>query len=349
MVEEIVASGHIPLKCHIIDARISTAMYKYFRPVLLHVKSKGGDGATSKSLSEDLFVGMESVSRRLLEICADEKMVERLMGDDRFVITDRGREAIDNGVVLVRDTCRMWKIYYTDCKLVPAMHKILILERGSGEAAYQKGEDGSVRYTSCNIRSLKGDTMTPLLGKNTAPFRIEELAEHEKIVKTDVRVRLHLHLAKDKVWLYLTACKNNKKIRSEKINIEKTYGSMVEDLLKNDYEYYNKGRWDEKACRLEVQFNKTELDERTSMRRTLVFEQPEIYGCKFDKGLQIRVDIWPEDEYEARKWARWLVGRRIEKQISNNVYKKIKNEITETFPEFDIDLKDGIVEYFEDD
>lgn len=108
-------------------------------------------------------------------------------------------------------------------------------------------------------------------------------------------------------------------------------------------------QWDEEACRLDIAFDKTSSEERTSMKKTLVFERPKIYGCQFDKDIQISVDIWPKDEYEARKWAKWLVGLQIGERIGSGMYEKIKNNITKTFPGFDIDLKDTVVEYFEDD
>ena len=83
------------------------------------------------------------------------------------------------------------------------------------------------------------------------------------------------------------------------------------------------------------------------MKREMVFEQPEIYRCRFNGGVRIRVDIYPEDCYEAEKWARWLVGRRVEERMGGDVYEKIKNDVEKMFSEFDIDLKDNITEYFE--
>lgn len=345
---EIVAEADIPLKCHIVDARISTAMYRYFRPVLLHVKSKERDGATPKSLSEDLFVGMEPMSRRLLEICADEGLVERAEEDDRFVISQRGSDAIDDGRVLVRDTRRMWKIYHTECELVPAVHRVLLLDTGSNEAAYQRDDDSHTGSISSEMDELVGRIMTPVLGRSAAPFRIEEFnVRYEKVTRTNVRVRMYLHLARDGVWLDLVAYDGNQKDSSESIKSEKTYWNVVESLF-DDYRYRYYERWNREACRLEVQFDETSTEERVSMKRTIVFERPEIYGCQFDRDIRIQVNIYPEDKYEAKKWAKWLVGHRVEAQLGRDVHKKIKDDVMETFSEFDLDLKDNIIRYFED-
>lgn len=345
---EIVAEGDIPLKCHVVDARISTAMYRYFRPVLLHVRSKGQDGATPKSLSEDLFRGMEPMSRRLLEICADEGMVEQAGGDDTFVISRRGSDAIDDGRVLVRDTRRMWKIYHTECELVPAIHRVLMLDTGSNEAAYQRDDDSHTGYISSYMDELAGHIMTPVLGKSAAPFRIEEFnARYEKVARTDVRVRLHLRLARDGVRLDLAAYDGDRRVGSGSIKSKKTYGDVVESLL--DYGYRYGGRWNGEACRLEVEFDETSREERASMKRTITFERPEIYGCQFDGDIRIQVDIYPEDEYEARKWAKWLVGHRVGERLGRDAYKKIKDDVVEAFPGFDLDLNDSVMRYFEDD
>lgn len=348
---EIVAEADLPLKCHIVDARISTAMYRYFRPVLLHVRAQGRDGATPKSLSEDLFVGMEPMSRRLLEICADEGMVERAGGDDRFVISQRGSDAIDDGRVLVRDTRRMWKIYHTECELVPAIHRVLLLDTGSNEAAYQRDDDSHTEHVSSEMDGLVGRIMTPVLGGNAAPFRIEEFnTRYEKVVRTDVRVRLHLRLARDGVWLDLAVYDGNQKASSgsSSVKSEKTYRDVMENLF-NDYGYGYNGQWNGEADRLEVRFDDTSPEERVSMKRTIVFKRPEIYGCQFDRDIRIQVDICPEDEYEARKWARWLVGRRVEARLGRGVYEKIKGDVAGAFSEFDLDLKDSVIRYFEDD
>ena len=345
---EVVAEADIPLKCHIVDARISTAMYRYFRPVLLHVRSKGRDGATPRSLSEDLFVGMEPVSRRLLEMCADEGMVERTGEDGRFAISQRGSDAIDDGRVLVRDTRRMWKIYHTECELVPAIHRVLLLDTGSSEAAYQRGDNSQTGYLSNEMDDLEGRIVTPVLGKNAAPFRIEEFnARYEKVVRTDVRVRLRLRLARDEVRLDLAADGGSRQAGSGSIKSEKTWGDVVEELLDGGRGYRNSESWDDAKRRLGVRFDDTNNEERISMKRTLVFERPEIYGCQFDRDIRIRVDIHPEDDDEAQKWARWLVGQRVGERVGSDGYKKIKGEVAGLFPEFDLDLKDSIAEYFE--
>ena len=341
---EIAAETDIPLKCRIVDATISTAMYRYFRPVLLHVKSRGQEGATPQSLSGDLFGGMEPVSRRLLEICADEGMVDRAKGDV-FVISGRGSDAIDEGPVLVKSTRRMWKMYHTECELVPAAQRVLMLDTGSDEAAYQRDGDSRTEYIF-DMNNLAGRIMMPALGKNTAPFRIERFnGEYEKVVRTDVRVQLRLRLARDGVWLDLAAYEGNHRISSGSIRSEKTYGDVVESLL--DYGY--DGRWDKEACRLEVRFDEASLEERITMKRDMVFERPEMYGCRFDRDIRLRVDIYPENAYEARRWARWLVGHKVEGQLGSNAYKKIKDDVLGTLPEFDLDLKDGLIQYFEDD
>lgn len=348
MAEDIMVVDAIPLECHVVDARISTAMYKYFRPVLLHVEAAGRDGATPESLSDGLFFGMESVSRRLLEICADEKMVKRVGGGERYAISKRGREAIRDGKVLARATSRMWKIHHTECELVPVANRLLMLGEGSREADRRGREDSSLTYLSNEMGKMKGKVLTPVFGENTDPIRIDEFnAEYEKEIKTNVRVRLRLRLAEDEVGLDLDAYDGEKKIGTASIKSERTRGDVVEELLEGGYR--NRRRWDRKERRLAVRFDDTSIEERASMKRTLVLERPEAYGCQFSGEVRILVDIHPEDDYEAKKWAKWLVGRRVGEQIGNDGYKKIKDEMAERFPKFDLGLKGSIVEYFEED
>ncbi len=351
MAEEIVvAEAEIQPECHVVNARISTAMYRYFRPVLLHVESAGRDGATPESLSEDLFFGMESVSRRLLEICADEKMVTRVGGGERYTLSERGREAIKDGKILARATSRMWKIHHTECELVPAANRVLMLDEGSREADHRGHEDSGPTYLSNVMSELEGKVLMPVLGKNTDPVRIEEFnSEHEKEVKTNVRLRLRVRLAEDEVRLDLDAYDGEKKIGAASVKSEKTLGDVVEELLDGGGEYRNDGIWDREKHKMLVRFGDTSSDERASMKRTLMFEQPEAYGCQFSGKVRIRVGIHPEDDYEAKKWAKWLVGRRVGELVGSNEYKKIKDKMVRLFPKFDLGLKETIAEYFEED
>lgn len=349
MVEEIMVAEAIPLECCVVGARISTAMYRYFRPVLLYVEAAGRDGTTPKSLSADLFFGMESVSCRLLEICADEKMVRRVGGGERYAISKRGREAVMDGKVLARATSRMWKIYHTECDLVPAAHRVLMLDEGSREADRRGRDDSSLTYLSNKMNEMEGKVLMPVFGKNTDPVRIEEFnSKYEKVVKPDTRVQLHLRLAENGVWLGLDAYDGEKKIGAVSIKSEKTWGDVVEELLDGGG-YRNRGSWDKEKCRLEVRFGDTSVEERASMKRTLVLERPEAYECQFNGEVRIRVDIYPENDYEAKKWAKWLVGRRVEKMVGGDGYKNIKDEIIRLFPKFDLGLKGNIAEYFEED
>ena len=347
MADEIMVAKAIPLKCRVVDAKVSTAMYRYFHPVLLHVAAAGSDGTTPKSLSEDLFFGMESISLRLLEICTDEKMVTRV--GERYVISKRGMESIKDGKALVRATRRMWKIHHTECEIVPATNRVLMLDEGSREADRRGREDNSTTYLSDEMSELAGKVLTPVLGGNTDPIRIEEFnSEYEKAVRTNVRVQMRLRLAEDEIGLDLDAYDGEKRIGTASIKSEKTWGDMVEEFLDGGEGYRNSGSWDKEKRRLEVQFDDTSSEERASMKRTLEFGRPEAYGCRFNGGVRIRVDIYPEDGDEAKKWAKWLVGRRIGERVGSDGYKKIKGEVAGLFPKFDLDLKDNIEEYFEE-
>lgn len=348
MTKEIMVAKAIPLKCHVVDAQISTAMYRYFHPVLLHVTTAGRDGTTPKSLSEDLFFGMESISLRLLEICADEKMVTRV-GSERYTISNRGREAIRDGRVLVKATRRMWKIHHTECEIVPSKNRVLMLDEGSREADRRGREDNSPTYLSNNMSELMGKVLMPIFGRNTDPIRIEEFSsEYEKAIRTNVRVELHLRLAEDEVVLDLDAYDGGKNIGRASIKSEKTRGDIVEEFLDGGGEYRDHENWDKEKRRLEVRFDDTNNEERVSMKRTLVFEQPEAYGCQFNGKVRIQVDIYPEDDDEAKKWAKWLVGWWVGERVGSDRYKKIKDEVAGRFPKCDLDLKDNVTEYFEE-
>ena len=82
--------AEIKLECYVVYAEISIPTHQYILPVLLHVRDMRGR-ASAKSLSSELFPEMEPLSKKILEICEKEKLIEA--DDGMYYISRTGQDA----------------------------------------------------------------------------------------------------------------------------------------------------------------------------------------------------------------------------------------------------------------
>lgn len=185
--------AEIKLECYIVYAEISIPTHRYILPVLLHVRDMRGR-ASAESLSSELFPGMEPVSKKILEICEKEELIEAY--DGKYSISRTGKDAIKDGKVFVRSPGRMYKIYYTDSTIIPEENRIVRLDADPEGAGYDQDKAAEVCSLPWHIRELKDEIMTPLFGRMQDGFRIDSIHRQAKEVEQD-RMTLSLRLAED--------------------------------------------------------------------------------------------------------------------------------------------------------
>ena len=185
----------INLKCYIVYAEISVPARRYILPVLLHVRDME-DEADAKSLSSELFPGMESVSKRLLEICKKEKMVEEY--DGQYSISRTGENAIEDDKIFVRSPGRMYKIYYTDSTIIPEESRVVRLDTDPEEAGYDPNKTVGVCDLPWHLTDLKCSILKPLFGCMQGEFRIDSIHHRAKELEPD-HMTLSLRLVDDSV------------------------------------------------------------------------------------------------------------------------------------------------------
>lgn len=180
----------IKLECYIVYAEISVPARRYILPVLLHVRDME-DEADAKSLSSELLPGMEPVSRRLLEICEKEKLVEEY--DGQYSISRVGEDAIEGGKVFVRSPGRMYKIYYADSAIIPEESRVVRLDTDPEGAGYNPQKTVEVCDLPWHLTDLECSIMKPLFGCMQGEFRIDRIHRRAKELEPD-RMTLSLRL-----------------------------------------------------------------------------------------------------------------------------------------------------------
>lgn len=180
----------IKLECYIAYAEISVPARRYLLPVLLHVRDMWGD-ADAKSLSSELFPGMEPVSRRLLEICEREELVEEY--DGTYHISRAGEDAIGDDKVFVRNPGRMYKMYYADSAIIPKENRVVRLDPDPEGAGYDPQKTVEVCDLPRHMEDLERSTLKPLFGCMRDEFRIDSIHRRAKELEPD-RMALLLRL-----------------------------------------------------------------------------------------------------------------------------------------------------------
>ncbi len=180
----------IKLERYIVYAEIAVPARRYILPVLLHVRDMEGE-ADAKSLSSELFPGMEPVSRKLLEICEKEEMIEEY--DGTYDISRAGEDAIEDGKVFVRSPGRMYKIYYADSAIIPEENRVVRLDTDPEGAGYDPNKTTEVCDLPRHMKDLECRILKPLFGCMRDEFRIDSIHRRAKEAEPD-RMTMSLRL-----------------------------------------------------------------------------------------------------------------------------------------------------------
>ena len=116
---------------------------------------------------------------------------------------------------------------------------------------------------------------------------------------------------------------------------DKTYREAWDELL----EEKGIGGWDYENDRLQIPYDDTKPEERSRMKMVLNFE-PRMLGTEFNP-LQKTVSIYPENQYDARRWADDLFMDKVRDYLTCEEYQKITEEIKAQLPDFEVSLKAG--------
>ena len=183
----------IDVACCIVRAVVSIQKISYHLPVMLHVEGGGRKGVTAGSLSAELFPGLLPLSQRMLSICEDEGLV-RSTGREaagngsggkpkpaRYRMTEKGQDFIASERTFIRDTGRIYKIYYTDNDAIPLERRVLVVEANPSEAGYSRKNERNQKmvYVPDGMEKIQGTVLT-CFSECYKEFKIEEIEEKVK-------------------------------------------------------------------------------------------------------------------------------------------------------------------------
>ena len=328
MTSKLTLETEIPLELHIIQANISRIpKIPYLLPILAHVQEQKR-GATPESLSDELFLG-RPLSLELLKICQNHYLIEEDRAQ-RYGITETGSIAVEEKKVFVNEEAA-WEVYYSPHTILPDECRIVKLAK-SKEAGYVRGDmfQPKPRPLEAHIEKLKDRLMEPIFGEKRS-LRINDIKPYAKKLKSGMTVRVFWRIDEGGSMLRLRTSANEEATLK---GPDTTYGEVWDTLMKqNDIHH-----WDYKHNRLLVSYDDAEAGERDGMKRTLRFE-PEICGWGFDQ-LAKDVGVYPRFQNDAQKWAKWMLAYRIKDYLTRDAYKKLKTEIEDQFPDFEVCLGD---------
>lgn len=326
MARQIDLDTTVPVRCHLVHAKISLAAgIPYLLPVLVHIGDQKS-GATVRSLSEDLFPGLEPLSRKLLEMCGDGGLAKR--AGAYYTLTGDGASAVRDGRVFA-DEEAVWKIYHTPHRLVRQEYRVLKLERATPrEAGYNK-DDSVERLDSC-LKDLMGESLVCSFGENTR-FRVMDMDACAKRSGSDMRVTMRWSIAEDGSSLEISDGSAKRYLPPPS---DITYGKAWEQLLENA----RIDEWDGGRDHLNVSYYVLDDAEKMSMKRRLEFD-PEMEGVRFDR-IARTVPIYPKSEHDAQRWAKDMLASRIVDYATAERYRRLADSIRGKFPDFDVSLGD---------
>ena len=240
---DLVLEQKLDLKCWIILADLYIySQVDYILAILTHAKEN--NTITAKSLADNLFAKHLTISKKLLEICKEDGLLENSSNSMDYILTGKGSKAVEYGLVPQHEKST-WQIYHTSNPLVPDKYKIQKINRHD-----DKPEDGNfsswppdVKLDE-NIKKLENTDILPTFGDNTYPIHINEIMESGRPLSSTMDVKLQWRINENGSKLYLIKLgdnnlKDNRRLVAKSFNrlgvketnslkeIEKKFRSLV--------------------------------------------------------------------------------------------------------------------------
>ncbi len=333
------------VECHVIHADMAlSADVPHNVPILEHLRERGG-GATAASLSEELFL-IEPVCRSLLAFCGENGLAEEA-GGGRYAITPEGTAALGSGRAFTRRE-GMWKVYVASHGAIPEGAEVVRIEDGSTEAGYMPwmgDRQPAAKRLGPAARALEGATLRPALGTAREAV-VRDIHGNEKEIEADMSLRLRIRLdGGGGAGATLLASRDGGvagRGRTPGLPGEAALpcAPVTEDMAMESLLDGERGmEWDAKNGRIAADYDCLSDEERSSMRKTMRFEDVEIGGMRFEAAL-VTAGVFPQNEADARKWARHLFADMAADYVTREEYERLAGSIEKRLEYFDAGMGD---------
>lgn len=297
----------------------------HIMPVLAHAREHDGI-ATVQSLTDELFIGFRIISEKILDVCAEYRLMKHQPKKNRYVMTKHGERALDEKMAFVPQT-GTWEMHYAPDPLIGAEYSILELDPKKDIVSFANGgldyEQPKLDDLPYDIRGLVDKELATTFGTRTR-FIIKDIYPHQKELST-VKRRLYLSISEDEAALSV----DDTHMPTRKIKHKQLWRNLLERAKDGGM------TWNDKRGRFLVEYEDISNEERTYMERYVNF-----YISHYDygdlKAKNVRLPIYPKTKADAQKWAVFLLVNGMTDYQTAKRYQRLTSRIRKRFPDFDV-------------
>lgn len=325
--------------------------------LLLRIKEKGD--TTAEDIAEHMLfdrTGRRGVAERLLMIAQRHGLIDRQGGggSQKFILNDRGWEAIRSGDVFVPEQGE-WKIWVSDDQLLdvpvlalqPVRDEPNIREEVGSQEKREQARLRPIRSIDAFIRAAEGVVFTDVV--TGVSHRIDSLGsrgENRSSDENGLDLDLTWAFPDNRVHMEGTyrSSKSTPKMGGGKVGeISRRLGSpdisagaVWKCLLQSEGLWQ---RWDETCEVMRVGFAETSDSERGAMNRSIWFKRPCVaaYG-EFDQVEVHGVPLRASTQKDADDWAEWRLRHQVDQYATQERYDKWRETAEEPLRDFRVSL-----------
>ena len=335
---DIILKKRITVKTIIVRADISFLKpINYFLPILQHMKENSWR-TNSKIFCEKLLgLGNNAIAESLLSRCVYLELIEKSYNSHSditdYKITENGKSALDEKSVFIPEE-GVWEIHYTEDQFIPSKSQILTIIQPPPKI---------LQETNRSKKENKKHTAIPVYFKKLIKKRLTMIKDNDVIIN---EFKPHVEkIGKSTNGNISWNVKNNFatfsfNIENKKFDTKILIPNVTGDQILNSLLKIEKmdRKWDKTRNSLLLDFDETTDADRVRMSKKLLFKHPNIMQFGEFDDLEIDVNILPNTESSAKKWAYSLFLNSITKYATRKNYEKWINSVTSKFSEYNISI-----------
>jgi len=319
---------------------VAFAAERKWELAILKLAAEQDDRIDAEQIDRDLLGGgRRSVAERLIGVLRDLKLL-----DSKSELTEQGRRATDQGVILVPQR-GLWKITYTDDNLLPS--HILRIEAFEEPSANDEAKNGKGKGKEQDARSASIPAPNAL--KSLENVEVQEILSSLRLVRLESihgnKVsRTEPDVDVDIVVEYRQDMPPGVKVLEKGAGPKRAFSIPNPGRLAHEVDWFQLlascslgSYWNTDLNHLNVGFDSIQDSERATKQRSLTIEEPQLeaYGS-FDRCVVRDVPIHPASSEDAELWTKWFLERSITELAVESKYSQWQRDAESHFPEWSV-------------
>jgi len=275
---------------------------------------------------EFLFRDHDQMAENILRRC-----IEYEVFDNEYKITQEGFQAINDGMIYHYYNS-VFYLYVTKDPLIP--QKILNFEFTNENIDFgneiRESDKNAVNLIDIPqwLKDLEKVEGNQLFNTEKTEINIKSISEKVELIE-NLEMSVAINITSKSCILKTDGIFNDQR----EISYFPKFKTVMHLLLKEKI-----NEWDWKDNKFKVIFGNLSEIEKINFKKKIKFKNPSIPEFGVFNSMSFDVDIKPKTEFDANKWANWLLKYDINDFMFDTAFNERRQQISIVFPDFNIEF-----------